>query len=375
MNEEEFQLSLPIVPKGRKSGVSGIMRVKNDAEFIEASIDSCINSLDELIIVYNDCQDNSPDLIEKKKKEYPNKIKVYAYTPSIYAFNLTKEMFDKTCNLPHNSVHLLSNYYNYALSKISYRFFMKIDADQIYNSDVLKDICEAYRAPESEIRNSWLEKLVLFIVSFSFRVCDRYSFYFPIILSKKRIRIYYQALLKKIKKEKVSVSLSGINLLWKDKAWEVTLGKKSKINILPPFNGNGDHLILELKNTVYYEPYVCRDYSKTISQSYSIIERLAGSTRSYPIGFIWCHLNANRLHIHTKQLEECEDRFSMDYDAFVKQRRIRINEHEVSQFMAKRNIVYFKLLYRFFSLKINASKYMDNYFIDNNGFLKNKKTV
>lgn len=44
------------------NGVSGIMRVKNYAAFIEASIDSCINALDELIIVYNDCSDNSPEL-------------------------------------------------------------------------------------------------------------------------------------------------------------------------------------------------------------------------------------------------------------------------------------------------------------------------
>ena len=40
-------------------GVSGIMRVKNDGEFIAASIKSCIDALDELVVVYNDCTDNS----------------------------------------------------------------------------------------------------------------------------------------------------------------------------------------------------------------------------------------------------------------------------------------------------------------------------
>ena len=67
-----------------RSGVSGIMRVKNDAEFIEASIDSCINALDELVIVYNDCSDNSPELIYKKQMQYPDKIKVYEYKHKIY---------------------------------------------------------------------------------------------------------------------------------------------------------------------------------------------------------------------------------------------------------------------------------------------------
>ena len=55
-----------------RNGVSGIMRVKNDAEFIEASIDSCIDALDELVIVYNDCSDNSPELIYKKQMQYPD---------------------------------------------------------------------------------------------------------------------------------------------------------------------------------------------------------------------------------------------------------------------------------------------------------------
>ena len=46
--------------KNLKNGISGLMRVKNDAELIEASINSCIDALDELIIVYNDCTDDTP---------------------------------------------------------------------------------------------------------------------------------------------------------------------------------------------------------------------------------------------------------------------------------------------------------------------------
>ena len=98
------------------NGVSGIMRVKNDAEFIEASIDSCIEALDELIIVYNDCSDSSPELIYKKQKQYPEKIKVYEYSHKIYSINLTKEEYEYAKSLPSDSPHLLCNYYNFALS-------------------------------------------------------------------------------------------------------------------------------------------------------------------------------------------------------------------------------------------------------------------
>lgn len=127
------------------NGVSGIMRVKNDAEFIEASIDSCIDALDELVIVYNDCSDNSPELIYKKQSQYPDKIKVYEYKHKIYPINLTKEEYEYAKSLPSDSPHLLCNYYNFALSKVTCQYAMKIDADQIYFSDKLKEWCDVYR--------------------------------------------------------------------------------------------------------------------------------------------------------------------------------------------------------------------------------------
>ena len=37
--------------------VAGIMRVKNDGVFVRACIESCIDALDELIVVHNDCTD------------------------------------------------------------------------------------------------------------------------------------------------------------------------------------------------------------------------------------------------------------------------------------------------------------------------------
>ncbi|MFK1890171.1 hypothetical protein ACIXEL_14470 [Bacteroides fragilis] len=121
-------------------GVSGLLRVKNDAEFLELCIDSCIDALDELIISYQKCDDDAPEIIEKKRLQYPDKIKVYFYEPLIMSHNLTKEEFEHVRSFPFDSVHLLCNYYNYTLSKVSYRFAVKIDADQIYFSAKLKKI-------------------------------------------------------------------------------------------------------------------------------------------------------------------------------------------------------------------------------------------
>ena len=40
--------------------VAGIMRVRNEGNFIHDCVESCIDALDELIVVYNDCTDNIP---------------------------------------------------------------------------------------------------------------------------------------------------------------------------------------------------------------------------------------------------------------------------------------------------------------------------
>ena len=134
--------------KERPIGVSGLLRVKNDAEFLALCIDSCIDALDELIIVYQECTDNSPEIIAQKQKQYPDKIRSYFYRPKVLSHNLSDEEFAYAASLPSNSIHLLCNYYNYALSKASFRYAVKIDADQIYFTEKFRAICDAYRSKE-----------------------------------------------------------------------------------------------------------------------------------------------------------------------------------------------------------------------------------
>ena len=41
-------------------------------------------------------------------------------------------------NLPKDSIHLLSGYTNYAISKVTYRYAIKIDSDQLFFSESFK---------------------------------------------------------------------------------------------------------------------------------------------------------------------------------------------------------------------------------------------
>ena len=103
--------------KELKDGLSGIMRVKNEARFIEKCINSCIDSLDELIVVYNDCTDETPQILEKIEKRYPDKLKVYKYEHNVLSLRLTEAEFEYAMSLPEDSPRLFCNQCNYLLSK------------------------------------------------------------------------------------------------------------------------------------------------------------------------------------------------------------------------------------------------------------------
>jgi len=119
----------------RSKGVSGLMRVRNEEKTLKQSIESVINSLDELVIIYHDCTDNSVSILKKLAQKY-NKICLYEYTLPVIPANTGGyvEGF--------NPCHSLANYYNYGLSKCKYNWFLKIDADQIYFENELSSLID-----------------------------------------------------------------------------------------------------------------------------------------------------------------------------------------------------------------------------------------
>ena len=190
------------ISEHERIGVSGIMRVKNDAQFVQQSIDSCIDALDELIIVYNDCTDNSAALILEKQSQYPDKIKVYEYKYKVYSINLSKMEYEFAKKLPPDSPQLLCNYYNYALSKVSYKYAMKIDADQLYFSKKLQSTCDMVREAEKMKFNfRAILGLVFFLIyRIISKVCTFLNIVLPIYsrLNANKFYPYYMEFVKYI---------------------------------------------------------------------------------------------------------------------------------------------------------------------------------
>lgn len=292
---EEYQVDISSFSKERPNGVSGFLRVKNEEVFLEACIRSCIDVLDELVVVHNECSPFSLGVLSKMEHLYPKKIKIFPYTPKVIAYHLDAEQYEKVREWPKENIHTFSAYSNYALSKTSYKYVMRIDADQIYFTNRLKQICDAYRSAEPVIF-SYRELIAARIYRSLHKSYTKKPFLFKCffkIISSFLSSYYSSFLLKLIIKYKVATSLSGINLFYKD-GWYVSLGeqKPSYPRILPSFNGTRDHFIFPVSETTYFEPF-CSAESDLKGERY-ITELMRYNEAMIDAGFCWFHLNACR---------------------------------------------------------------------------------
>lgn len=291
-------------------GVSGIMRIKNDAEFIIDSVESCIDALDELVVVYNDCEDNSAEIIELMRQRYPDKIRVFEYLHKVYGVGLSKEEYEFAKSLPDDSPALLCNYYNFALSKVRYEYAIKIDADQIYFKEKLKYWCDIVRGKKLEDGNVYLGAIFhyYFLVYrfLSIKLNTRLPI-MPVWLARWVKPHYERYAVKMMRLGKSCLSFSGVNV-YKDNIWEVSLGLENKvINILPPFNGEGDHLLFKVSDKTLYRKFDMDYYNLISNSSYSLIEEFVHPYKPMFMGFCWFHMNAMRCRLKDRVLQVKKD--------------------------------------------------------------------
>lgn len=123
----------------RNEGLSGFIRARNEGKFLAEAIESWLPLLDELIIVYNNCQDNTADIVDKYILKYPNKVRGFHYVPIVYPQG--SDMY-KTLGVA--SPHSLVNYYNFALSKTTKKWAVKIDGDLILVPEIIDILREKY---------------------------------------------------------------------------------------------------------------------------------------------------------------------------------------------------------------------------------------
>lgn len=127
---ESFYLN-PNFYKNRKHGLSAIMRIKNDEDWIFYAIVSILDYVDEIVVVLQNCTDNTEDIIKSIKSE---KIKIYHYPFESFPSG------ENHVNYLKNSVFNRAYYYNYNLSLTSYSYAWKWDGDHAAFEDRVKEI-------------------------------------------------------------------------------------------------------------------------------------------------------------------------------------------------------------------------------------------
>jgi hypothetical protein len=129
--------------KPRRNGVSGFMRLRNEAEFLALAVRSFFG-LDELVIVYNSCSDETPAIARECARMDPDRIKIFEYEPIVYPPGSAQFMA-----LPEHSPHSLVSYYNFALLQTCCRWAVKVDGDQI-GLPMFNIFCEMLRRGAAE---------------------------------------------------------------------------------------------------------------------------------------------------------------------------------------------------------------------------------
>jgi hypothetical protein len=114
-------------PGARLPGISAFMRIKNGADFLEATIRSHIDHVDEIVAVYNQCTDATPEILARLQNEFgPERLRVLHYLPRVYPPGSEGHATE-----PADSPASFVNMSNFALVQTRRRIVMKLDDDHL----------------------------------------------------------------------------------------------------------------------------------------------------------------------------------------------------------------------------------------------------
>jgi glycosyltransferase involved in cell wall biosynthesis len=109
-----------------KDGFSFLIRVKNEKQTIEKCVIDIVDIADEIIVVDNNSTDGTKELLKELEKKYHN---VFMYEYNIDVPRAGKEHIDNYKFSDKRKYNTLKNYYNWTLSKATYKKVIKWDGD------------------------------------------------------------------------------------------------------------------------------------------------------------------------------------------------------------------------------------------------------
>ncbi len=127
----------------RRPGIGAFMRIRNGADFLERTILSHIDFFDEIVAVYNQCTDATPDILARLRQAYGEKIRVFHYVDRVFPPGS-----DGHAATPPDSPASMVNYSNFALAMTTMRTVTKLDDDHLAISNAVRAVVNALRKTE-----------------------------------------------------------------------------------------------------------------------------------------------------------------------------------------------------------------------------------
>jgi glycosyltransferase involved in cell wall biosynthesis len=130
-----------LAPADRLPGISAFMRIRNGGDFLEATIRTHAEMYDEIVAVYNQCTDDTADILMRLSQELGPKLRVFHYLPK--ANPAGSEGHAKT---PGDAPDSLVTYSNFALCQTRHQWVVKLDDDHLAIPAAVGDMTARIRA-------------------------------------------------------------------------------------------------------------------------------------------------------------------------------------------------------------------------------------
>jgi glycosyltransferase involved in cell wall biosynthesis len=145
--EELSDYNFTLSKKNKPRGISAMLRVKNEENYIVGCLESIVELFDEIAVIDNASSDSTACLVNNFKNNHPlgHRVTFHSYPFSVARCGAENEATNE------NSLKSLAYFYNWCVSRCRYSMICKWDADMLLSSQM----------KSREIFKRYLSKIVL----------------------------------------------------------------------------------------------------------------------------------------------------------------------------------------------------------------------
>jgi hypothetical protein len=129
--------------------LSGMLRVRNEEEYLATSVASVVDLVDELVIVDNDSSDGSARIIAELAARHPDRIRAFSYPHTVARYGEETLRMSST-RAGRRSPSFLPNYYNWCIARCTEPYILKWDGDTVATA-ALAGALERFRASRAQV--------------------------------------------------------------------------------------------------------------------------------------------------------------------------------------------------------------------------------